>query len=129
MLKNSFLNLSYKHIDMKIDKLKQNPEQPKTYLELKHEVNHNDKNEQSADQPSSQPAVKPNYGSPEYELRGIGWNVKQMNEKLGRLGCDLENSIETTHRLLDDVIAQQKDTNRLLGDILQFLKNRFTLNQ
>jgi hypothetical protein len=110
---------------MKIDKFKEKSEPPKTYHELKQE----EKKEQPANQPASDEQPKPQFGSAEYELRGIGWNVKGMNDKLGRLGNDLEDSLQTTDRLIDDMIAQQKETNRLLGDILQFLKSRFTLNQ
>jgi hypothetical protein len=110
-----------KGIDMKIDNFKQKAEEPKTYHELKQE----DKKEQ----PSSQPVGKPQYGSVEYELRGIGWNVKEMHGQLSRLGSDLEYTLNATNKLLDDMISHQKETNLLLGDIIQFLKSRFTLNQ
>lgn len=106
---------------MKIDKFKQKPEAPKTYHELKQE--------EKKEQPVSQPSVKPQYGSAEYELRGIGWNVKEIHGQLSRLGNDLEGSLQATNRLLDSVILYQKETNRLLEDILSFMKSRFTLNQ
>lgn len=94
---------------MKIDKFKQKAEEPKTYHELKQE----EKKEQSA----SKPAGKPEFGSVEYELRGIGWNVKEMNGKLSRLGSDLEYTLQAMSSMLDTVISLQKETNRLLEEI------------
>lgn len=95
---------------MKIDKFKQKSEEPKTYHELKQE--------EEKEQPARQSSSKPQFGSVEYELRGIGWNVKEINSKLTRLGGDLEYTLQTMNSLLDAIVSQQKETNRLLIELL-----------